>query len=107
MLVVIVSGIKTQTWFLVGIGAVNMVYTVLIAGKSLSSSAFAIHPTPRDFILKNNGMGILKEVEQRYPGIGISCSPHFPWGSKRMLIQLNIGGSKGRRGKRHMHSGRV
>ena len=78
-LLITVSGVKTQTWFLVGIGAVGTVHTVFVAGKPRSPSAFGIHLTPRDFVLEENVMKTLKEVERRYPGIGISMlSTFFP-----------------------------
>lgn len=78
-LLITVSGVKTQTWFLVGIGAIGMVHTVFVAGKSRSPSAFGIHIAPRDFVLKDDVMSTLKEVERRYPGIGISMlSTFFP-----------------------------
>ena len=56
-----------------------MVHTVSVAGKSRSPSAFGIHITPRDFVLEEGVMKTLKEVERRYPGIGISMlSTFFP-----------------------------
>lgn len=78
-LLITVSGVKTQTWFLLGIGAIGMVHTVFVAGKSRSPSAFGIHLTPHDYVLEEDVMKTLKEVERRYPGIGISMlSTFFP-----------------------------
>ena len=71
------SGVNTQTWFLVGIGAIAMGHTMFVAGRSRDPSAFGVHLTPLEFVLENNVMGTLKEVERRYPSIGISMLPLF------------------------------
>ena len=79
VLLVTVSGVNTQTWFLVGIVAVGMVHTVFVAGRSRDPSAFGVHLTPLEFVLEDNVMGTLKEVERRYPSLGISMLPmSFP-----------------------------
>ena len=80
-LLIAVSALKTQTWFLVGIGAVGMLHSVFVAGKTRSPSTFGIHLVPRGYVLKEDVMKTLKAAELRYPGIGLSMLPTFFPGS--------------------------
>ncbi|KAL6713621.1 hypothetical protein ACLMJK_009086 [Lecanora helva] len=76
-----VSGVRSQTWFLVGIGAIGMLHTVFVAGKSRDSSSFGVPLTPREYVLEENVMTTLEEVERKYPGVGLSMvSTFFPGG---------------------------
>lgn len=51
VLLITVSGVKDQTSFLVGIGALGMIHTLVVAGKSRSPSAFGIPLTYREYFL--------------------------------------------------------
>ena len=77
VLLIAVIGAKHQTWFLVGIGAIGMMHTVFVAGKSRSPSAFGIHLSYREYILGDNVMASLKQTEGKYPGIGRSLKAVF------------------------------
>ena len=79
VLLITVSGVKQQTWFLVAIGALGMTHTVFVAGESRSPSAFGIHLTYREYILGETVMETLKLAEEKYPNVGRSLlSTFFP-----------------------------
>ena len=77
VLLISVSGVKQQTWCLVGIGALGMIHTVFVAGKSRSPSAFGIHLSYRESILGDNVMTSLRLIEEKYPGVGRSMKAVF------------------------------
>ena len=79
VLLITVSGVKQQTWFLLAIGSLGMVHTVFVAGQPRRPSAFGIPLTYREFILGDDVMCSLKLLEEKYPRIGLSLlSTFFP-----------------------------
>lgn len=82
-LLVTVSGIHHHTWFLVAVGALGMLYTVVVAGAPRKPEAFGIPLKYVGVYAKNKTMEALKAAEMDYPGVGRSMlSTFFPGGVK-------------------------
>lgn len=69
-LLVTVSGIKEHTWFLVAVGALGMIHTIVIAGAPRRPDWFGIPLQYRQVFAKPKVMDALKSVESIYPGLG-------------------------------------
>ena len=78
-LLITVSGIHDHTWFLVAVGALGMLYTVVVAGAPRRPEAFGIPLRYVDVYVRDKAMEALKAVESDYPGVGQSMlSTFFP-----------------------------
>ncbi|KAI9724175.1 MAG: hypothetical protein M1828_003920 [Chrysothrix sp. TS-e1954] len=77
VLLITVSGVQQQTWFLIAIGALGMAHTVFVAGQPRSPSAFGIPSSYVEYILEDDVMGSLRKAEERHPGIGRSLLQTF------------------------------
>ncbi|KAL9099787.1 MAG: hypothetical protein Q9163_004760 [Psora crenata] len=104
VLLITVAGMKQQTWFLVGIGALGMMHTVFVAGKSRSPSAFGIHLTYREYILGEKAMQSLMEVEEKYPGVGIAMLPIFFPGELKYQEEVEFWNGRKKTKKLELHS---
>ena len=81
ILLITVSGIKERTWFLVAIGTIGMVHTIVIAGAPRRPECFGIHLEYKDVFVKQKVIDTLKAAEEKYPGLGIIMIPiYFPGG---------------------------
>ena len=88
-LLVTVSGIKDHTWFLVAVGAIGMLYTVVVAGAPRKPEAFGIPLKYVNVYVRSKTMEALIAAERDYPGVGQSMlSTFFPGGSKEASISL-------------------
>lgn len=83
VLLITVSGIKENTWFLVAVGALGMVHTVIVAGAARSPEWFGIHLTLIDYIVRPKVMDVLRDAEIKYPGLGRSMLSTFFSGELR------------------------
>lgn len=77
VLLITVSGIKNNTWFLVAIGAMGMIHTFVVAGAPRSPSWFGIHLTLIDYVVRPKVMDALRDAETKHPGLGRSMLPTF------------------------------
>ena len=76
-LLITVSGIKDDSWFLVAVGALGMVFTVVVAGLPRKPEAFGIPLLFKAVIVESQTMEALKKVEQQYRGVGQSLVGTF------------------------------
>ncbi|KIL69225.1 hypothetical protein M378DRAFT_184426 [Amanita muscaria Koide BX008] len=74
-----VLGIKEDPWFLLAIGGIGMLHSVVVAGLPRRPEALGLHLDFEACIAQPKVMLTLKEVERRYPNIGASMlSTFFP-----------------------------
>jgi len=76
-LLITVSGIHENTWFLILIGSIGMVHTAIIAAVPRNAHCYGIHLDPVECIVQKKVMAVLQEVEGKYPGVGRSILPIF------------------------------
>ena len=78
-LLITVSGIKDDSWFLVAVGALGMVFTVVVAGVPRKPEAFGIPLVFKAVYAETQTMEAIKKVERHHPGVGQSLiSTFFP-----------------------------
>ncbi|KAL8722715.1 MAG: hypothetical protein Q9225_000827 [Loekoesia sp. 1 TL-2023] len=77
VLLITVSGIKQHTWFLVAVGTVGMVHTIIITGAPRKPEWFGVHLKYRDHFVRKRVIDALKALDETYPGIGRSMLPTF------------------------------
>ncbi|MCJ1233300.1 hypothetical protein MMC14_001255 [Varicellaria rhodocarpa] len=76
-LLITVSGIHVHTWFLVAVGGLGMIYTILVAGAPRRPEAFGVFLKFKAVYVELRAMEALKAVENVYPGVGRSMLPTF------------------------------
>ena len=82
-LLITVSGIGSDTWYLVGIGAIGMMQNIFVAAVPRSPQAFGLHLDYEAYCLTYKVMGSLMETEikcaRQYgiEGVGRSLIPTF------------------------------
>lgn len=76
-LLVTVSGIQEHTWFLVAIGTVGMLHTIIVAGAPRRPEWFGIHLVYRDVFVEKKVIEALKAVENKYANVGKAMVPTF------------------------------
>ena len=82
-LLITVSGIHEHTWFLIAVGALGMLYTVVVAGAPRRPEAFGLPLRYVGVYVRDKAMEALKAAESDYPGVGQSMlSVFFPGGVK-------------------------
>ncbi|CAG8957588.1 hypothetical protein HYFRA_00010454 [Hymenoscyphus fraxineus] len=74
-LLITTSGMKTNTWYLVGIGGIGMLQNIFIAGARRHPSAYGLHLQYEGVIAKRNVMSALKTLEKEYPNVGRHLLP--------------------------------
>ena len=78
-LLVTVSGIHDHTWFLIAVGALGMLYTVVVAGAPRRPEAFGVPLKYVSVYVRDSTMEALKAAESDHPGVGQSMlSTFFP-----------------------------
>lgn len=78
-LLITVSGIHDHTWFLIAVGALGMLYTIVVAGAPRKPEAFGIPLKYVGVYVRNRTMEALKAAEEDHPGVGQSMlSTFFP-----------------------------
>ena len=88
-LLITVSGIHDHTWFLVVVGALGMLYTVVVAGAPRRPEAFGIPLRYVEVYVRDKAMEALKAVESDYPGVGHSMlATFFPGGLKEKEVDF-------------------
>lgn len=76
-LLISVGGIQDQTWFLVAIGAIGTVFTVIVAGAPRQPESFGVYLDYLDVFVQPKVMKTLQAAEVRYPGLGRSMLRTF------------------------------
>ncbi|MCJ1369094.1 hypothetical protein MMC20_000302 [Loxospora ochrophaea] len=87
VLLITVSGMQNETWFLVLVGALGMIHTLMIAGAPRRPETFGIHLRYCEAFVDPKVMEALKSVEKTFPGVGRSMLPVFFPGT---LLQEDI-----------------
>ncbi|KAK8094963.1 hypothetical protein PG997_001648 [Apiospora hydei] len=77
IIVATVCGIENLTWFLLAVGTIGMIHTIIIAGAPRKPGLFGIHLTYRDVFAQPKVMKTLQELEKSYPGCGRSMIKTF------------------------------
>ncbi|OTB08093.1 hypothetical protein M426DRAFT_317197 [Hypoxylon sp. CI-4A] len=83
ILLVTVSGLEENTWYLMGIGLLGSIQNLYAAGASRSLNALGIHVKPHEPIRGPRVASVLEEVEKKYPMVGTSLVPVFFPGTLR------------------------
>ncbi|KAL7928853.1 hypothetical protein V8C35DRAFT_316940 [Trichoderma chlorosporum] len=83
VLLINVSGLKENTWFLLCIGALGSIQNLYAAGSSRQPGALGIHLKYKETISHARVATVLREVEEKYPTVGVSLVPVFFPGSLR------------------------
>lgn len=74
-----VSGVKMETWYLLGVGGIGMLQNVFVAGAPRKPKAFGLHLELEDVIGNHKVMKALMALEDKYPRVGASLvSTFFP-----------------------------
>ena len=77
LLLVSAAGIKSNTWFLLGVGGIGILQNVFVAGWRRTPAAFGMPLIYETVIGKTGVMATLFAVEERYPGVGLSMRDTF------------------------------
>ena len=76
-LLLTVSGIEDHTWYLLAIGTLGMIHTVIVAGAPRPPEWFGIPLEFRRVFAERKVMATLEAAEKAYPGVGKSLLPIF------------------------------
>lgn len=79
-LLVTVNGLGVHSWFLIAVGGIGMLYTVIVAGSARRPENFGINLTLLEdcpVIFENKVMLTLFAVEKAFPGVGHSMLSQF------------------------------
>jgi len=80
-LLIAVSGLKRNTWFLLVVGILGMIQNIIVCGAPRNPSAFGIHLRFKEVIVEKKVMEALKATERKYPYVGRSLvDVYFPGG---------------------------
>ncbi|KAK8124176.1 hypothetical protein PG999_004094 [Apiospora kogelbergensis] len=77
ILLITVCGIENLTWFLLAVGTIGMIHTIIVAGAPRQPGLFGIHLRYRDVFAQPKVMKTLQELEMAYPGCGRSMIKTF------------------------------
>ena len=83
-LLITVDGLESQTWFLIWIGGLGMLYTTFVALAPRKPESWGIKLDPveeRPCIISHKVMLALIELEKAYPGVGLATLGTFFPGS--------------------------
>ncbi|KAJ5708046.1 hypothetical protein N7488_007847 [Penicillium malachiteum] len=88
-LLITATGLQIETWCsvldLLGIGTLGSIHNIACAALPRSPSAFGIHIKETGQIIRGPRVaGVLRDVEELYPGVGLSLVPVFFPGSMRV-----------------------
>jgi hypothetical protein len=79
VLLIAMAGLKQDAWYLLAIGAVGMAQNIVAASARRTPSSHGFHLEQLDVVEGSKVMGVLKELEGRYPGTASSLvSVFFP-----------------------------
>ena len=82
-LLIVVAGLKQDAWYLLAIGSMGMAQNVVAASARRTPAAHGLPLEEVDIIEGPKVMGVLKDLEVRYPGTGPSLVGIFFPGSLR------------------------
>jgi hypothetical protein len=76
-LLITVSGVVDNGWFLLGVGGIGMLQNICVAGAPRKPRSFGLHLMLKEVIADRKVMKALMEVEEKYPHVGASLLPTF------------------------------
>ena len=82
LLLIMVGGMKQDTWFLLGVGIIGMAHNIVVAGFKRHPKAHGI-PVKEDETIKYSTVDkervflAIKAAEEKSPGVGLSLIPIF------------------------------
>jgi hypothetical protein len=80
-LLITVTGLDTNTWYIIAVGGIGMIHNIIVAGGSRSPSAMGMHFRRCAVISTEKVMTTLMVLETQYPEIGKALVPiYFPGG---------------------------
>jgi len=80
-LLIAVSGLKENPWFLLVVGVIGMIQNVVVCGAPRNPGAFGIHLDYVETVVDQKVMKVLQTLEERYPHVGASLvETYFPGG---------------------------
>lgn len=88
VLLITVCGIENLTWFLLAVGTIGMIHTIIVAGAPRQPGVFGVHLAYRNVFAEPKVMKTLQELEKAYPGCGRSMIKTFFPGELREDEQL-------------------
>jgi hypothetical protein len=74
-LLITVTALRTNTWYMVGVGGLGMLQNVIVAGAPRSPAAIGIHARLEEVIYQPKVMHTLYELEEKYPRVGAALLP--------------------------------
>ncbi|KAI5837085.1 hypothetical protein DFP73DRAFT_326391 [Morchella snyderi] len=81
VLLIAVSGLKENPWFLLAVGVIGMVQNVVVCGAARKPAAFGVHLEYKGAIARCKVMKALQDLEDMYPHVGKSLvDTFFPGG---------------------------
>ena len=82
MLLISVSGLNENTWFLMAVGVVGVIQNIVVCGAPRKPGAFGIHLKLKGVVTEcGKVMDVLKRTEAKYPTVGKSMvDTFFPTG---------------------------
>ena len=83
VLLITISGVASDTWYLLAIGALGMIHTVIIAAAPRLPDWFGIYLEFQEVVVARKVMAALQSAEKRSPGVGRSLLPIFFPGTLR------------------------
>lgn len=80
-LLIAVSGLKENPWFLLVVGVIGMIQNVIVCGAPRRPGAFGVHIEYRKAFVGGKVMEVLQQLEEEYPRLGRSLvDTYFPGG---------------------------
>ncbi|KAJ6186444.1 hypothetical protein N7519_007745 [Penicillium mononematosum] len=87
-LLITAAGLKIDTWYLLGVGALGSLQNLIAAGAPRQPRALGVHIKDTGRPISGTRVAhVLKMAEEQYPGVGISLVPIFFPGSMRIREQ--------------------
>lgn len=77
MLLISVSGLQQDRWFVILVGSIGMVHNVVVAGAPRRPEAFGLHLEFVETFGNVKAMKTLMAFEEKYPHVGASIVPVF------------------------------
>ncbi|KAJ5930626.1 hypothetical protein N7466_006119 [Penicillium verhagenii] len=85
ILLVLATGLKIDTWYILGVGALGSIHNITCAARPRSAGALGIHIREKGEVIRGLRVAdALKTAEELYPGVGVSLVPVFFPGSMRI-----------------------
>lgn len=75
VLLITVSGLKSNTWYIIAVGAIGMLQNTIVAGAPRSPTALGTHVKFETCIAETKVMTTLQAVEETHPSVRLTLLP--------------------------------